>query len=202
MACKYGIGDLIGFSACTRLGITINLGTWGIPGYGLSHVALVGPHPCHGRPILYESTSIYDQHCILQGRKVDGVQAHEILPRVLDYRRRFGRVWHYPLVRELWPEQREALLKSCIESLGTPYDNIGAFRANDLPLNTIGKLLFSHEDLVSMFCSEFCAARHRDARVFACVNASAWSPNSLTRAERRRGILGRPIELFPQGCRS
>ena len=75
-------GDLIGFSDPGPIGTAINLATWGIPGWGLSHVAILADHPDYDRPLLFESTTLDDQPCAILGRCIHGTQAHEVEGRV------------------------------------------------------------------------------------------------------------------------
>ncbi len=182
----------LGFSSCSHYGFIINLGTWGIPFWSLSHVALVAEHPDDGHLVLFESTTLDETPCLFQGRSVDGVQCHEIVPRVLRYP---GKVWYYPRVNPITPEQSIKLTQFCVDHLGVAYDAVGAFRSRGAGFGWLEKRLFSHEDLTSVFCSEFEVAAENHIGAFHTGNASKWNPNSSARAHLRRGISLKPLRL-------
>jgi len=184
-------GDVVGFSSSEWTGWIINGGTWGLPLWGLSHVALVAAHPDDGRPVLFESTSLYNEPCLLQGEIVEGVQCHEIWPRVEAYR---GKVWHYPRRRSISAEQSVDLTEFCMSNLGTSYDRIGAFRSRGAGFGWFEKF-FLGQDLTSLFCSEFAAVALDHIEAFYTANASKWNPNALCRALLRRGISQKPVRL-------
>lgn len=184
-------GDILGFSASGCLGATINLGTWGVPGWGLSHVALVGRNPdSPSDNVLWEATGLVGTPCVLQGRYTSGVQVQHIAARVAGY---VGRVWHYPLVKPLKPEQVDDLDTFCEQHLGRDYDAIGAFRSRGLSL--VERCVFRPADLTSVFCSEFVAAAHAFAGVIVGLNISRMNPNRLVRYERAAWILAKPSRL-------
>lgn len=190
-------GDVVGFASHSALDALINLATWGIPGIGISHVALVAPHPEYDyvpgmqeRLLLFESTTRNPEPCALSGKHVQGVQAHKLYHRLKDYR---GAVWRYPLSTPL-DEQRRANLKTyCVNQLGLRYDRIGAFRARGLTL--IERLLYRPEDLSAVFCSELVAAALRYVGEFRARNVSCWNPNRLCRELVRRGVCRRPERI-------
>lgn len=186
-------GDLLFFSACTKLGILINLGTIGIPGFGLSHAAILACHPSRPgtQPLVFESTMTYNEPCVIQGRNIDGVQAHYLFPRVRNYP---GKVWLYPLAVPLTEEQSARLSQFCFVSLGTSYDKDGAVRSRFLGLGWLGRLLYNREDLTSLFCSEFqvsCLNRLR----LTSQNASGFNPNAAGRFVLRKRICTRPRRM-------
>lgn len=185
-------GDLVGFSACSALGIAINLATCGVPFYGLSHVAIVADHWDHGR-LLFESTTLPERACYIQGSRVSGVQAHRLRGRLSTYH---GKIWHYPLAEPLDTVQSKRLARYCVDHLGLDYDAIGAFRSRRTPLGWLERRL-RPEDLTSIFCSELIADAWRDCGVWWIGNASKWNPNALARAARRRDVVQRPIRWYP-----
>ena len=176
----FGPGDLIGFSGRGLVSDLINLATYGIPRYDLSHVAIV-----ETPELLIESTTLDSEPCAIQHRCVRGVQAHEISRRVADYD---GKVFHYPLSYPLNHYQKTMLLTYLNSLLGTSYDEIGALRAAGAGFSWVESRLHP-ANLHSIFCSELCAAAHREVGVFRTGNAARWSPNFLVRTERRQGIL-------------
>lgn len=196
-------GDLIGFSANGCLGFWINVGTWGIPWWSLSHVGIVadaprdkriiGPDGKLARLLLYESTVSCPFPCAVLGYNVTGVQAQHIEQRIESYD---GRVWHYPLSFAIGTNQRLALQNHANFMLGHAYDFEGAAAARSLGLGWLQRrLLKSPEDLSSLYCSEFCAACEEQAGVIALDNASVWSPNRLVRHMRHERVLSFPRRL-------
>ncbi|REJ65646.1 MAG: hypothetical protein DWQ31_17045 [Planctomycetota bacterium] len=182
-------GDLIGSSGHHLLGAAINLATYGIPFWGLSHVGIIGEH--NGELLLFEATTLSDLPCVIQGKPVDGTQAHRLGARLESYR---GKVWHYPLYRPLYAFEQERLSTFLVSHIGVDYDAIGAFRAGGVGWSWIESKLY-RQNLSSLFCSELCAAAHAHIGVFRTDHASRWSPNRLCRTERRRGILLKPWRL-------
>jgi hypothetical protein len=185
-------GDLLGFSARDWSGTLINLASWGIPAWGLSHVAIVAHNPCYPTlrgPCLWESTTLCSVPCLVAKRPVAGVQAHTIHSRVSGYR---GRVWHYPLAVPLEESDAAALSGYCLGHAGWTYDTIGAFRSGGF-----GWLesRFRPENLASLFCSEFVAACYRRVGVWRTAHCSRWNPNHLVRSLRHAEILGKPWRM-------
>jgi hypothetical protein len=181
-------GDIIGFSGNHWASIAINLVTYGIPFWHLSHVGMVGEH--RGELVLFESCISDPQPCLIRGEHFSGTQAHK-LDSVLSYN---GKVWHYPLCRPLYDDERQRLSTFLHSTIGTPYDAIGAFRSGGLGFSFIESLL-RNQDLSSLFCSEWCAAALCHIGLFATDNVSRWSPNKFVRAARRQAILCRPQRI-------
>lgn len=173
------------------MGFWINLGTWGIPFWSLSHVAIVAAHPNTGQPLLFESTTYCRQQCVIRNKWVQGVQAHTPDVRIGLYR---GKVWHYPLRESLTVEQGVLLTESCVSYLGVGYDAIGAFRSRATPWGLLERY-WRPENLQALFCSEYCAAMEREIGVFRTGHASKWNPNSFARELQRRGIVRRPVRV-------
>ncbi len=182
------VGDLIGFSGANVVSDIINVGTWGIPRYSLSHVGIVGEHD--RELVLFESTTLDTSPCIIQGKPFKGTQAQNIADRIASYN---GKVWHYPLSRYLYSHEANRLNGFLHTHIGIPYDEIGAFRACD---HFAWWEQFLHpENLSSIFCSEWCAAAHNEIGIFPTADASRWSPNHLVREERWFGVIHRPSSL-------
>lgn len=182
-------GDILGFLGNGLASTIINLGTYGLPFYGLSHVAIAADY--EGDVILFESTTLNDRPCYIRKKYVYGVQAHPIPYSIESYP---GKIWHYPLIKPLRKYERTRLTEYLVKQLGKDYDYLGAGRAGGKLLAHMESLL-RQEELVQLFCSELCAAAHRHIERFDTLNASEWNPNSFTREERRRGILGKPVRL-------
>jgi hypothetical protein len=81
-----------------------------------------------------------------------------------------------------------------METIHTPYDEMGAFRSAGIGLSWI-ESLFREEDLTTIFCSEWCCAAHTEIGIFRTDNVSRWNPNRFVRTERRQGILLKPRRL-------
>lgn len=182
-------GDIIGFSGYGWISVGINLVTYGIPFWSLSHLGIVGEH--NGKLLLYESTTLCDIPCAITGKTVRGVQAQELDSRLARYR---GKIYHYPLYRELYENERRRLTEFLNSQLGRPYDDVGAFRAGGLGYSWLESKLRG-ESLSALFCSELCAAAHSRVGVFPTDNASRWNPNRFVRAERNREILYKPRRM-------
>lgn len=177
-------GDLIGFSGYNLESYLINLATYGLPAYGLSHLGIVSEW--RNELLIFESTTGSATPCVIQQAYVQGTQAQRLASHVLHYR---GAIWHYPLVKPLRWSEGKRLTQFLLKTIGRPYDTEGARRSG-------GKLLsylLRRESLEALFCSEWVAAAHRHIERFDTKVASQWSPNALIREERRRGILDDPI---------
>lgn len=177
-------GDIIGFSGDGPVSDGINLATWGIPRWHLSHVGIVAK--LDGRLVLFESTSLSpaDSICVLQGKRVVGVQAHELD----DIYKRPGRVWHYPLSRPLTPSESRRLTFFLVGQVGRGYDMRGAGLAGGGVLLRAYRCLFKRQSLDAIFCSELTAAAVSFIGVLPTGNASAYNPNSFVRRARRAGV--------------
>jgi hypothetical protein len=182
-------GDILGFSGRGLISDTINVFTYGLPRWSLSHVGIIGEHK--GQLLLFESTTLDSEPCAIRGKCINGTQAHEIEERVQVYD---GRVWHYPLSMPLGVEARRELSRFLLSTLGISYDSIGAFRSAGLGFSWLESLLHP-ASLHSIFCSELCAAAHATIGVFRTENVSRWSPNLFVRTERRRTVLQSPRRL-------
>jgi hypothetical protein len=178
-------GDLIGFSGQDFVGTFINLTTYGIPFWDLSHVGIIGEYK--GELLLFESNTFDPSPCVIQGKQFAGTQAHRLDAQLRDYR---GKVWHYPLVTPLYSHERKRLNNFLHDTIGVPYDKIGAFRSGGIGWSFV-ESLFRSSDLSAIFCSEWCAAAHCEIGRFNTDNVSRWSPNKLVRTERRQSILGK-----------
>ncbi len=180
------VGDILGFSGDAWGSAAINCVTYGIPWWGLSHVGIVGEF--NGRMLLFESCTSNTTPCVIQGKLFKGSQAQDILPKITNYE---GKVWHYPLYRNLFKHERDRLQDFLLETVGHPYDNIGAFRAGGIGFSWLESKL-RHDDLSSLFCSEWCASAHGEIGVFPNDDGARWNPNYFVRTERRMGLLKKP----------
>jgi len=183
-------GDIIGFSGHCLVSALVNIATYGIPFWSISHVGIMG-HADDKRLMLFESTQLDDLPCEIMGEVFLGTQAHQLEHVVNIYK---GKVWHYPLYRALYPDEDSRLTEFLMGTIGTPYDKLGAIRTAGVGLSWIESLLH-RDNLNSIFCSEWCAAGHTTLGVLRTDNVSRWNPNRLVRVERRKEILRKPRRL-------
>jgi len=173
-------GDVIGFSGRSWLSAGINISTFGIPFWGISHVGIVGyAHQALPSYSLFESTG------------KTGVQSRNFDEAIMDYN---GRVWLYQLSRPLFLHEMTRLMRRLKGLEGRPYDVPGAVRAGGAIWSLI-QAVARGEDLTSLFCSEFVAEVLSYIGIFPTANASRWSPNHLVRKLRRMGIVNPPMRL-------
>ena len=184
-------GDVVGFSGRSWISAGINLATYGLPLWGISHVGIMANSP-DGKLRIFESTSLDgDIPCEITGKVICGTQAHSLDFILQHYQ---GRAWHYPLYRPLYPTEDERLTEFLIDTLGTPYDAMGAFRSAGVGLSWI-ESLFHPSNLHTIFCSEWVAAAYAVTGLHATDNVSRWNPNRLCRNLRWHGILCKPRRL-------
>lgn len=182
-------GDIIGFTGVGKECVAINILTYGIPWYSIAHVGIIGRY--YGELLLFESTTLSDVQCVVQGKLFDGVQAVRLEDRLDGYG---GKVWHYPLHRPLYSHEEFRLNRFLISQVGTPYDREGAIASGGF-LWSWYKSLLHDEDISSLFCSELCAAAHNYVGLMRTGNVSSWNPNYLVRYERAQRIITRPWRL-------
>ncbi len=184
-------GDIIGFSGRSWLSAGINIATYGIPLWGISHVGVMA-HATDGRLLIFESTSLDgDIPCEITGKPICGTQAH-VLDFILGHYR--GKAWHYPLYRPLYVNEDERLTEFLMDTIGVPYDMMGAFRSAGVGLSWI-ESLFREQNLASIFCSEWVAAAYAVTGLHPTDNVSRWNPNRLCRHLRGHNILCKPRRL-------
>ena len=183
-------GDIIGFSGDSWISALVNVATYGIPFWSLSHVGILG-HADDGRLLLFESTQLDDLPCEITGEVFLGTQAHQLEHVVKVYK---GKVWHYPAFRPLYASEDERLTRFLMANLHVPYDKMGAFRSAGVGFSWV-ESLFREQDLTTIFCSEMVAAAYATVGLFATDNVSRWSPNRLVRRLRRAEILLKPRRL-------
>jgi hypothetical protein len=183
-------GDIIGFSGDNWISALVNVATYGIPFWSLSHCGIMG-HAADGRLMLFESTQLDDLPCEITGEIFHGTQAHVLEHVVHAYK---GKVWHYPLFRSLYPDEDARLTEFLMGTIHTPYDQLGAFRSAGVGLSWIESLLH-RANLNSIFCSEWCCAAHTFIGLFRTDNVSRWNPNRFVRRERLIHVLRQPVRL-------
>lgn len=119
------------------------------------------PHVEQGwrdRYLLIESTTLNSTPCVLTGKTIKGVQAHDPNQRINDYD---GRVWLY----RLWPQwkltvaESNALSTYLLRMIGVPYGELDAAEAGG---NILKWLLPKHTTWDITFCSKlWCGALER-----------------------------------------
>ncbi len=172
---KLVVGDIVGFSGKGLVSDAINVGTYALPRWGLSHVGIVCTH--EGEKYLFESTTLNgDKSCAITGQPVSGVQAHPLE----DILARPGKVWRYPLTTFVGPGQVDIMEHRLHAMLGLPYDYAGAGRSAGFFFRCLEGVL-RREDLNNVFCSELVAFILDEIGIARIMNASAQSPNSLVR---------------------
>lgn len=171
-------GDIIGFSGRNLASDGINIATFGIPRWGISHVGIIKPSQ-YGGPHLLESTS------------ERGVQSVSFREAVAAYD---GKVWVYTLVRSLYPHELSRMASCLVGLENREYDFRGAFRSGGRIWSWM-QAAFRGEDLTSLFCSELVAEVLSDIGIFPTSNASRWNPNHFVRKLRRLGIVNPPRKL-------
>jgi len=182
-------GDLLGFSGDGGISFVVNILSYGIPWFSISHVGILGEHD--GELLLFESTTLSNIPCKIQDKRVEGVQAVYLKDRVAHYD---GKVFHYPLVDPLTDDENQQLYDFLHEQIGKPYDLIGALRAG-------GKLVAWFEshlreaDLNFLFCSELVASSLHKVNRLETHNVSSWNPNRLIRHGLKKNILHKPRRL-------
>jgi hypothetical protein len=76
-------GDVIGFSGNGFVSAIVNLATFGLPCWGISHVGVMA-HADDGRLLLFESTSLENCPCEIYNEDFSGTQAHTLDRIVLE----------------------------------------------------------------------------------------------------------------------
>jgi hypothetical protein len=179
-------GDGLYCSGNAWSSLAIKLATYG----RLSHVATIADY--EGRLLVFESTTDNRRPCVIRGVPCKGVQAQPLTDWINHYD---GRVWHYPLARQLAENESRRLTDYFVGKLGLGYDYIGAIRAGGEGLSWIESKL-RQTDLHSLFCSELRAGWLKlFKRLEGKRSLSSFSPNKLARVELRDGISLAPVEL-------
>lgn len=182
-------GDVLGYTGREWISAAINLATGGVPGWSINHVGILA-YAKNGQVYVFESTAFPVRPCDVTGNLVHGVQGHNITSIDLYG----GRVWHYPLYRDLYQHETDRLTDFLYEHLGTPYDKPGAARSAG-KLFSLVESIFRGPNLDYIFCSELLAAAYATVGLSPTDNVSRWSPNKLLRKLRREGVLSKPKRL-------
>jgi len=176
---QFKSGDIIGFSGRGFISDVVNIGTYGIPRWSISHVAIIAGY---GENKLYEAN---------ENDTISGVSFHKPHDKIDEYK---GRIWIYPLYRKLYYEENCRLNENLSKFLNTPYDTLGAIRSAGFIFSIIESLIHG-PDFVKLFCSELVAQQLSDIGIYPTSNASRWNPNKYLRRLRLNGIVCKPIRL-------
>lgn len=183
-------GDVVGFSGKGLVSDAINIGTYGMPRSGLSHVGIISTY--RGIPYLFESTTLNgeENECAIRKKPIKGVQAHALQ----DILKRPGKVWVYRPAKLLTSLARRRLQLSLLCQLGTTYDYLGAVRSAGMLLRILRSVL-GRQEISQLFCSELVAYVLTEARIAFFPNASGQSPNSLVRRLVKAGVYSSRVRL-------
>src|SRR5579872_950065 len=140
-------------------------------------------------PLLFESTTLCDEPCVLTGKCIQGVQAHKPDSRIANYR---GRAALVRLTRAWRLDRTEIglLHRWLMQVAQEPYDLRGALLSGTRLFKWTS--LMPYPDLGSLFCSELCAAALMRLYRMPLENPSVYNPASLVRELRRCGTYGAP----------
>ena len=83
-------GDIVGFSGRSWISAGINIATYGIPLWDISHVGIMA-HAPDGRLLIFESTSLENLPCEISHENFTGTQAHLLDDILRVYE---GKAWH------------------------------------------------------------------------------------------------------------
>lgn len=168
-------GDLVGYAGQELLSDFINVVTFGVPRWHLSHIGIVLVED----DVPYVVEALNSAKAVVKRPLIESLSAP---------------AWLYPIYRELYQHEADRIKDILEHSVGTPYDVTGAFWSGGLATRLLGLSLFD-ESCARFFCSELAAYALSEAGLFVTSNFSSWSPNSLIRRARLRGVLERPIRL-------
>lgn len=197
-------GDLAACHALDRTSRGIRLATFSPFGprrlrLGPSHVAIVCEY--QGEHLWVESTTLASRPCLIQGKRVDGAQAHRTADRIEDYVAGGGFVDIYRLtpINSLSNSERHLLSRILIEHFvrsALPYDLQGAALSGTRLFQR--SRLFPSANLDRLFCSELVAAVLMRLNRLNHANPARYHPARLLRELIRTGKyqfvqrLGRP----------
>lgn len=189
MAYQLKPGDVIGFSGASLVSDVVNLCTYGIPRWSISHVGIIAV--CARKKLLFEANENTGLLCEIMKDDKAGVQAHKINEVIGKYN---GKIWVYPLYRSLYSHEKKRLTDKLVNDIWAEYDTLGAIRSAGVVFSSI-ESLFRKEDFSSLFCSELVAASLSDIGIWSTANASRWNPNHLVRELRREDVVHKPVRL-------
>lgn len=144
-----------------------------IRGVTPTHVSVMGDH---AGPMIFESTTLCDQPCAIQGKHVKGIQAHRPDDKLRTYR---GRIWRIRLAD--WPASQwkiGALNQFCLGALGDQYDTAGLLESGSI----LRYARFWRPPAKSFICSRFTMLALRAGYVVdRMVVPCEWTPARIER---------------------
>jgi hypothetical protein len=157
-----------------------------LTGQWISHIGICAEH--ESSVLHFESTTMGNLPCVIQGHAVRGVQANHPQERIDSYD---GCVWRMRLDRRerLTPAQSKRLSGFLLDCLGIPYDTAGALTAGTLLIKE-----WFEPDGRQLFCDEMVAMALIDCgKVCRVFSPSAITPAWLVRWLIHVGFY-RPLE--------
>lgn len=181
-------GDLLLFRGANWRSRAIALGTnwpsqWA-GGCAPSHVAVVADYK--GCRRLFESTTLCDLPCLIQSRKIKGVQCHSVTERVEKYA---GKVWQMRPAEPLSGWQRQKLADWCRDQVGSTYD----FDSLLVTGTILRRLTFIRPRPHATICSRYVMQALRAASI---VNGE-WAPSEWTPAKIARRLPHDELYSWP-----
>lgn len=159
---------------------------------GPSHVGIVCEWPMpatHGgyeiELVLIEATTMCERPCLIQGQRVNGVQAQWPRDRIADYDGH-AKLFRLQEHRRLNEAKLDDLTDVASLFIGKPYDYRGALWSGTKILKYLPGLPYS--DLGSMFCSEMIATCLQTLGLLCVTNAGRFDPGSLVRTLVKSGV--------------
>lgn len=189
-------GDIAACYGMDPVSRTISYGTGSLFGprrlrLAPSHVAIIAEQ--YGSPVWVESTTFCPHSCLIQRRRVRGMQMQLPEMRVQDYARDGGHVDVYRLspIDRLSTDESELLRKILVRHFvgkAIQYDTAGAL-ISGTHLFKYSRLL-PGADLNKLFCSEVIAAVLMRLGRMNRSNPMRFNPGSLLRRLVRNGTYG------------
>lgn len=204
-------GDIAACYGRDPLSLVIRIGTyWPLSPPGLrlgpSHVALMAPGPpSRGHEQLwYESTTMCNRECLMQGEAVSGVQVHRWADRAADYTSRGSRVVIYRLVpgETLAAEDAHRLKLMLMDLVAAQidYDYRGALTSGTWLCKWIGNQLGRYTG--SLFCSDQIAMLLMRLNRLRRGNPNYYTPAGLLRELVRNGVYHHHCVIDRSGVHS
>ncbi|MGE4136427.1 MAG: hypothetical protein AB7E98_12015 [Pirellulales bacterium] len=193
-AVPYQPGDVIVFAGRGLVSRTIALTTttWGqfVRLQWVSHVGICAQVNRYGL-LLFESTTLVELPCVIQGRLVRGVSAHCPIERVDSYQ---GKVWRLRLDPHVRFDAKRSggLTRSLMSNLGKPYDARQAIMSG---VPWVKRSSWTRPDRRAMFCDELVSTALIDAEIVprGTYNPSAVAPGWVVWNLIDKGFYG-PLE--------
>jgi len=177
-------------SDITHVGTVAHIERWQLRKAAMeSEVAVQNVNGFKNQMLLFESTTLNSAPCLITGKAIDGVQAHDPMQRIKDYD---GQVWFYRLT-PAWRNRFHHgtgpadLGDYLLSKIGRPYDSFEALESGSnilqylSPWRWIANLFAcSRENYTErLFCSEYVAGALRLVGLYPLGSVSKVSPARL-----------------------